>query len=381
MLKEFLSRIADAFRAKLGTTDKINAQNFPAKVAEVYDAGYAKGKSEGITPSGEVEITQNGTHDVAKYATAKVNVGGGYSLQDFINSRGIKNLYYDANVSTVTNEDVMWLADVDISSATATEGMFHSLKITEAPMMDLSNVTNARTMFYQCKYLQKVPKYNFDKVTDAYGLFYYCSRLIDANVINLPSCTNISYMFYECEQIENIFVNARRALSNVTYAFTGCRKAVKIEGEINTSAVTSFYSLFNGCAKLTQAPVLDARGVTNFGYIFNSCSALTSLTLKNIKENLQVGSGTSYGHLLTVDSLVGLCYELRDTGSVKTLTVGSANLEKLATVYVKSVIITDEMRAADDLIDEKLPFEVCESTDDGATLISQYIILKNWKLQ
>jgi hypothetical protein len=85
--------------------------------------------------------------------------------------------------------------------------------------------------------------------------------------------------------------------------------------------------------------------------------------------------------LLTLESLIGLCYELRDTGSSKTLTIGSANLAKLANVYVRAIEITDDMRAADDLIDEKLPFEVCESTDEGATLISEYVLLKNWQLK
>ncbi len=95
---------------------------------------------------------------------------------------------------------------------------------------------------------------------------------------------------------------------------------------------------------------------------------------KNIKVNLQVGSGTSWGHLLTVDSLVHLCQELVNVGSSRTLTVGSANLEKLASVYVKLTVPEAEDTTG------KLPCVVCESTDEGAMLIEDYIALKHWQL-
>ena len=38
------------------------------------------------------------------------------------------------------------------------------------------------------------------------------------------------------------------------------------------------------------------------------------------------------------------------------------------------------MRAEDDLIDEKLPFEVCESADEGGMLTTDYVGLKNWSI-
>ncbi len=39
MLKEYLTKIADALRSALGITTAINAQDFPDKVSEVYEAG------------------------------------------------------------------------------------------------------------------------------------------------------------------------------------------------------------------------------------------------------------------------------------------------------------------------------------------------------
>ena len=140
-------------------------------------------------------------------------------------------------------------------------------------------------------------------------------------------------------------------------------------------------SMFDDCNALKRVNAYDWRGMVAAIRAFEGCVSVTECWLKNIKINLQVGSGTSYGHLLTVESLIHLISELRDTGSAKELTVGAVNLEKLANVYVRLVDITDEMRAKDDLIDEKLPFEVCESTDEGAILIVDYAKFKNWLIK
>ena len=48
----------------------------PENIKEGVNIGGVLGTHpDGITPSGEIEITENGTHDVMQYATAKVNVG------------------------------------------------------------------------------------------------------------------------------------------------------------------------------------------------------------------------------------------------------------------------------------------------------------------
>ena len=66
-LTSLLKAIANAIRAKKGTTAKINAQNFPSEINSI---------QVGITPSGTKSITSNGTYDVTAYASANVNVAG-----------------------------------------------------------------------------------------------------------------------------------------------------------------------------------------------------------------------------------------------------------------------------------------------------------------
>ena len=66
--------IADSIRAKLGvqTTYK------PSQMADAIDAI----SGGGITPTGTISITQNGTTDVTNYASASVSVPNSYSASD-----------------------------------------------------------------------------------------------------------------------------------------------------------------------------------------------------------------------------------------------------------------------------------------------------------
>ena len=196
---------------------------------------------------------------------------------------------------------------------------------------DTSFVTSMISMFSQCT-LKEIPLFNTQNVED------------------------MSNMFQECANIKEIPL-------------------------FDTRKVKDMGSMAQYCYKLELIPSLDMREVDDAKYMLSSCKMLTNCWLKNIKTSLQVGSGTSWGHLLTVESLIHLIYQLRDTGELLAFTVGSANLEKLEDIYVRLVDITDEMREKDDLIDEKLPFEVCESTDEGAMWIVDYVMLKNWELQ
>lgn len=190
---------------------------------------------------------------------------------------------------------------------------------------DTSNVTNMGGMFNGCTNLQSVPLFDTSNVTDMNRMFQNCNALKSSIDFNTSKVTNFTYMFYNDYSLETI----------------------KLDFKSATSATVPFYT----------------------------CNKLINLTILNIKINLTVGSGTSYGHLLTLESLLGLCQECVNVNSSKTLTVGSENITKLSNVYVK---LTGE--AEEDETLPKLPMVQCESTDDGAMTISDYMSLKNWSL-
>lgn len=228
--------------------------------------------------------------------------------------------------------------------------------IKEPPLFDTSKIYDMTSMFSGCKSLTSVPPYDTSNASRMAYMFQGCESLTNIPLFDTSNVTSMSYMFYNCHSLTTVPLLDMSKNSDTT-------------------------SMFYYCYSLTTVPPLDLRNIPNVSNMFTNCRSLTECWLRNIKTNLQIGSGTSYGHLLTVESLLHLIKECRDTGSTKTLTIGTANLEKLANTYVKLVDITDEMRAEDDLIDEKLPFEVCESIDEGAMLITEYVIEKNWQLK
>ena len=316
------------------------------------------------------------------------------------------------DTSSVTNMSSMFqscsklttVPSFDTRSVTVMDGMFDGCSsLTAVPLFDTRSVTNMRIMFSDCSNLTTVPLFDTRSVTDMGGMLGWCSSLTTVPSFDTRSVTDMSNMFNGCSNLTtvpsfdtrsvgsmaNMFGNCSklttvpsfdtRSVTNMSKMFYRCSKLTTVP-LFDTSSVTNMSTMFNGCSSLTTVPSFDARSVTKMSNIFIGCSNLTECWLRNIKTDLKVGSDTTYGHLLTLESLEHLIQELRNTGSSRTLTVGSANLTKLANVYVKTIDITDEMRAEDDLIDEKLPFVVCESTDEGAMLIMNYALEKKWTI-
>lgn len=120
-------------------------------------------------------------------------------------------------------------------------------------------------------------------------------------------------------------------------------------------------------------------GLMKKGKIINGTllKSVTVCWIENITEDLDL----SYSPSLVVECIKGLIYNLipPEVGT-RLITFGDSNLEKISSMYVKLITVTDEMRADDDLVDVKLPFIECASTDVGAMLLTEYITNKNWTI-
>lgn len=221
---------------------------------------------------------------------------------------------------------------------------------------------------------------NLQKVTDLYYAFYKLP------IKKFPNCdttelTNLSSAFgySKLENISSDELNTEK-VTNMNSAFTNCHYLKS--AELKTPLVTNIGSMFSYCYSLNSIELSDVSKVTSFSSAFYKCCSLRHIKMKNIKRSLEIGS-TDYGQLICVDDLINIIKELWDNSSGTTiykLTMGTFNINKLSNVYVRLITPSAEQVAEDSNIANKLPCEVCDATDEGAMLIDDYVIMKNWNL-
>ena len=115
--KSDLVNIADAVRSKLGVTNTYYVSELSSTIQNI--------QTGGITPSGTISITENGTVDVSQYANAEVNVSSSPSLQS-------KSVTYTENgtVTITPDEGYDGLSSVDVTVDVAGSGGVETCTVT-----------------------------------------------------------------------------------------------------------------------------------------------------------------------------------------------------------------------------------------------------------
>lgn len=376
----------------------------------------------GTKVEGDIKITANGTHDVSTYANAIVDVPptSGYSLKEavlefakesgksYYNSIDADYLFagFSGDVSKFMDNSIfeqlstfnymfykaypsVKMPDIIInnSKSNSLKGFFSGftnrgglpnlLKWDKAGQIVFSE--GFADLNSQNAYIDAYPIIDFPNCTELWidRLFYNNQQTTKAPDLPYNIVRNMDYAFYNCFKLKDLSNLAKYAMNNVNrfdYCFYYCRELVEVPPILSPN-LNGLSNSFHYCDKLETIHGLNLMSVFSTQDAFKYCEALTNLTLYNIKRDLQIASGTKWGHKITKESLIQIISELIDTGSSKRLTMGSTNTAKLADVYVRLTGAAEEDEA-----NPKLPFEICEASDEGAMLITNYVTLKNWSL-
>ena len=326
--------------------------------------------SEYIIPSGELDITENGTYDVTNYVNANVNIPekqlgiktitsngtykatdddlDGYSEVEVATSGVDINEYLS---DTITKGDYAvggWIKTIKkIRSPLTIEGtdatyMFNKYILNELPQLDTSKVTNMNYMFSHCTNLTTIPQIDTSNVTNMSQMFYNCTNLTTIPQLDTSNVTNMNYMFYSCYNLTTIPQIDTSNVTNMGYMFYSCYNLTTIP-QIDTSNVTNMGYMFSSCDNLTTIPQLNGEKLTSVASTFGNCKSLENFNgIINLGQAYLTTQSANYYNYglnlsactnLTYDSLMNIINSLYDIATLgvksQQLILGSTNLAKL----------------------------------------------------
>ena len=203
---------------------------------------------------------------------------------------------------------------LDTSNVTSMRQMFYwcsSLTSLDVSNFDTSQVTSMASMFSGCRNLTSLDVSNFDtsQITDMIAMFSSCSKLtnLDVSKFDTSNVTDMAYMFEDCSSLTSLDVSNfdTSQVTNMSGMFSNCSITSLDVSEFNTSQVTSMYYMFFGCSSLTSLDLskFDTSQVTNMQEMFRDCSSLTSLDVSKFDTSNVTNMGYMFEYCSSLTSL------------------------------------------------------------------------------
>ena len=343
-LTDFLTDVANAIRAKKGSTDLINPQNFSAEITalsgglEVIEMTETTATIEpnkvyvwGMVES--LDITLGASTDendffafrfrCSKPTMTSLTVNGATWAEDTeLDAQGKPVLdlgsWYQCEIKGGTSALYARLAhyipfaDSNVEAVLLAKGVGDGLGITYKAAAKVTSISN---WFKNNKDIVKFNElYYFFSVKTANDLFYGCSNLKEATLpksiafvppscfngcSNLTSVKNFSENEYLLEINDNAFNGCSSIISvvvpkNVTKlgysVFQDCRKLESVELPASLATVGIYY-IFKGCTKLKKIGNLENTAIVTLPSEFCSdCKALTEITFPSVLQKIGWGA-------------------------------------------------------------------------------------------
>ena len=320
---------------------------------------------------------------------------------DLSNVKSLNSTFY--NCPNLVSLDLS--EKITAENTDGTDACRQSRSLAEVKLWDLINTTTLKQVFLGCSNLQEAYLTNSQNVQnwegafsgasnlkEIYGIdttyaintasmFYKCNNITNETIkranFSLKNATTTSSMFYYVENVTELDVGELPNVKNASYMFRDCRKVVTINVTLGAE-ITEPSGLFYGCVNLENIiGSVNLLNATTTTAMFVNCSKLKNVTLLNIKKSLKATSSS-----LVDETIINTAKELWDLtgGTSQTLTLSTASKNRFDAIYVKLITATEEQIAEDPYINNKKPCVVCESTDEGAMTLREYVVSKGWAL-
>lgn len=210
-----------------------------------------------------------------------------------------------------------------------------------------------------------------------YDVTNYASANVDVfnAILELP--TELNFMFYNNGYLTPSVLNMlgidwEKYTINVTSAngmFQGC-KVLTIAPSMTTINLTSAISMFRNDNKLTTIPAYDLRNAIDLSNMLDGCAALKSLSIFGMKTSLYLAGCVN----LPAEEIVKFGSNCQVITITRGITLGTTLLAKVENIYVKKTGVELYVGITCD------PCVICESTDEGAMLFTDYMNEKGWTI-
>lgn len=193
-LTQLFTAIANAIRAKTGSSETIVAEDFPDEIADI---------TTGHLDNAEYEEANDDLDDILEGSTPVTIYPPDWSQIGYTNTPQsiIDGFNYAKTIKDSWNS----------STTSLMEAYMGNKNVTIFPKIDIENVTNMNSTFYNAANLEIIPVLDTRSVTGLYSTFSGCAKLTTESLNNIMQMCINATSYNSTKTLKNLGLSSSQA--------------------------------------------------------------------------------------------------------------------------------------------------------------------------